>query len=450
LATGKITKRSVEAVPPPEPGKREHLWDSTLKGFGVMVTDKGVRSYLVQYRIGGRGNPTRRVTIGQHGSPWTAEKARVRAADLLEQVRQKVDPFDAERDRVKQGREQKRVEEAARQEIASLGFSTFADRFVTRYAKVEQPRTWRDTESIVRRDLKPYFADTPLPAIKPVSIFQLLEMVQERGDSAAIKAYRTLRSLFGYAVTQHVLPASPMANMKPPARASKRERALTDAELRLVWQAASNLNYPFGSLVQLLILTGQRLREVAELPWAELDLASSRWLIPAERAKNNTNHLVPLGTDAKALIDGLPRINSTGPNGRSLFAFTTTGDTPVSGFSKAKKRLDARMLALALKEARNAGASDEQLEAVTMAPWRLHDLRRTFASGCQRLGVKLEVSEAILNHVSGTRSGIAGVYHVYRYEDEKREAMLAWERFVGALVADTKAAPEVIDAKVAH
>lgn len=163
MATGKITKEAVEAVPIPTPGKREHLWDDTLKGFGVMVTDRGVRSYLVQYRIGGRGSPTRRVTIGKHGSPWTAKRARDRAAELLEQVRRKVDPFDAERERLEAERARKAAVAAESQAATRLAFSVFADRFVEKYAKVKQPKTWRDTESVVRRDLKPYFLNKPSP-----------------------------------------------------------------------------------------------------------------------------------------------------------------------------------------------------------------------------------------------------------------------------------------------
>ena len=100
MATGRITKRTVEAVPTPPASSRSYLWDDQLKGFGVMVTPKGSRSYLIQYRIGGRGAQTRRYTIGKHGSPWTADRARMRATDLLEMVRKKVDPLDAEKEQI--------------------------------------------------------------------------------------------------------------------------------------------------------------------------------------------------------------------------------------------------------------------------------------------------------------------------------------------------------------
>lgn len=435
MATGKITKEAVEGLPPPPLGKRAYLWDETLKGFGVMVTDRAVRSYIIQYRMGGRGTATRRVTIGKHGSPWTPKRARDRAAELLEQVRRKVDPFDAQRAVVAAAQADREASVVARKTAEKLAFSTFADRYVEKYAKANQPKTWRDTESVIRRDLKPYFVDKPVTKITAPEIDELLEQVAERGESASLKAYKAMRGVMTYAFERHLIPASPMASMKPPAKVAKRDRSLSDNELRLVWLAAGSLGYPFGPLIRLLILTGQRLREVAELPWAELNLPERKWLLPANRTKNGVATLVPLSDPAMSIVTDLPRIKSDAGKGKPLIAFTTTGDTPVSGFSKIKGRLDATMLEIARKEARDAGADDDAVAALAIEHWQFHDLRRTLASGCQRLGVKLEVSEAILNHVSGTKSGIAGVYHVYKYEDEKRSALDAWARIVNNAVS---------------
>lgn len=164
MATGRITKRAVDAISIPASGKRAYLWDETLKGFGVMVTDKGAKSYLIQYRIGGRGSPTRRVTIGRHGSPWTAERARDRAAELLEQVRRKVDPFEAEKDALRAAREESEAKAKAERELAVLGFSNVADAYIEKVAK-KKLRRWREQEAIIDRDLKPAFEQSPLPAI---------------------------------------------------------------------------------------------------------------------------------------------------------------------------------------------------------------------------------------------------------------------------------------------
>lgn len=432
MAIGKITKRSVDAVPAPELGSKEraYLWDVEVKGFGLMVTDKGNRSYLLQYRIGGREGQTRRFTIGKHGSPWTPDTARKRAIELLEQVRRQIDPFDAEKERVRTDKERQRITAESDEAASKLAFSAFADRFIERYAKVEQPKSWRDTDSIFRRDLKPHFEDKTLPTIRPADIVQLLDKVQARGDSAAIKAYKALRVMFGWAVAKHEIDTSPMQHMKPPASIASRKRCLTDHELRLLWNAANNLGWPFGPIVHLLILTGQRRDEVADLRWPELNLTDRQWHLPDERAKNDEEHLVPLGPQTMAILSNLPRVAS-----REKLVFTTTGKTPVSGFSKIKERLDDAMLASLRKEALERGATAEEAAELVLEPWRFHDLRRTLASGCQRLGVRLEVSEAILNHTSGTRSGIAGVYHVYRFEDEKRSALEAWDRHVKSVMS---------------
>jgi integrase len=443
LATGKITKRAVEAIAVPAKGKREHLWDETLKGFGAMVTDRGVRSYIVQYRIGGRGAPTRRVTIGKHGSPWTAEKARDQAVSILEQVRRGDDPFDAAKAAIVTARKAK-LAAADDQAIAErLGFSVFADRFVEKYAKVHQERSWRETDGIIRRDLKPAFGDKPLTEITDSDIVELLDDLRERGATPALKAYKALRLIFGYATDKerrHLPPArSPMLGMKPPAKVGKRERTLTDEELRLVWVAAGGLGWPFGPIVRLLILTGQRRDEVAGMTWAEVDRDKRSWLLPGARAKNGIANLVPLSDPALAIVSELPDIKS-----KAKLLFSTTGETAVSGFSKVKARLDASIVDLLRREAIEDGVSEDNVVAEPLAPWTFHDLRRTLATGCERLGFKSEVIEAVINHISGTKAGVAGVYQTYRYEPEKRGALDAWGRHVCAVVERTVLAANVV------
>ncbi|WP_426262983.1 tyrosine-type recombinase/integrase [Sphingomonas sp. PWP1-2] len=433
MATGRITKRSVDAIPLPVIGARSYLWDETLKGFGVMVTHKAARSYLVQYRIGGRGAPTRRYTIGQHGSPWTAERARERAEELLEQIRRKIDPVEADRAMLAAAGTAKALDAAQQHIAARLGFSTFATRYVEKYAQIEQPRSWKETDGIIARDLKPAFGETPLTEITDADIAERLDEIGERSRSAALKAYKTLRSIFNYACDKerrHLPPSrSPMLGIKPPSKAGKRERTLSDAELRLVWMAAGGLGWPFGPIVRLLILTGQRRDEVAGMAWGELDKDKRQWLLPGERSKNGYPNLVPLAPSALVALTDLPVIKS-----KAGLLFTTTGETAVSGFSKVKARLDATILELIRKEAREAGQSEAEIEKLAVAPWTLHDLRRTLATGCQRLGFATEITEAVINHVSGTRAGIVGVYQTYRYEAEKRSALEAWARHVMAVV----------------
>jgi integrase len=428
MATGRITKRAVDAIRTPEPGKRAYLWDETLNGFGCMVTDKAVRSYLIQYRIGGRGSPTRRVTIGRHGSPWTPDTARDRAAELLEQVRRKVDPFDAERAAV--GAAKAAAEQRARDDAikAKLAFGPVADSYVTKAKK--SLRRWQEQEAIIDRDLKPAFGDTPLPDISPDDISDQLVKVAARSASAALKAYVALRAIYAHAHVTHrkLFPKSlsPFGEVARPNAGGKRDRHLTNPEVRLMWEASKVLGLPFGPIYQLLLLTGMRLREVAEGHWSEIDLEEKRWLLPGSRTKNGEPHFVHLSAPALAIIKGLPRIKC---KNKADFIFSTNGETAVSGFSRAKARLDNAMVKIAAQE-----AADAESEPAPIEPFVIHDTRRTFARGCQKGGTPPDVVERLLGHVSDANAGTRGVYQIYDFEAERIAATEGWGDKVLAIV----------------
>jgi integrase len=176
------------------------------------------------------------------------------------------------------------------------------------------------------------------------------------------------------------------------------------------------------------MLTGQRRDEVAGLRRSELKENGSLWIIPAARTKNGTEHDVPLCTEAQLIIRNLPQMGEEG------YLFTTTGKTPISGYSNAKERLDAVMLELAKRDAELRGEAPDQVQ---IHPWRLHDLRRTVASGMARLGQPVHVIEAILNHRSGSISGVAAIYNRYNYLNEKRQALEAWSSFAEGLAVST-------------
>jgi integrase len=197
---------------------------------------------------------------------------------------------------------------------------------------------------------------------------------------------------------------------------ASRERVLTDEELGLAWRASLQLGYPFGPIIRMLMITGQRREEVTALEWAELHRTDAEWLMPGSRAKNGRAHTVPLSALALAELDNIG--GQDWP--RTGLVFTTTGRSRVSGHSRAKVRLDRQMALLA--------------PGVDVQPWRLHDLRRTLATGLQKLGVRFEVTEAVLNHVSGARSGVAGVYQRHTWTMEKRAALDDWSAHVSSLV----------------
>lgn len=422
VTVARITKRSVEAVLVPVASARSYLWDDQLKGFGLMVTPKGARSYVVQFRIGGRGAPTRRYTIGKHGSPWTAEKARERAVEILELIRKKIDPIEADRERLRRATDSS--EEAVR-----LAFSDYADGFIKRHAEARKLRSTEDIRAVFRRDLKPYFGDRSIKSIKRSDVQACLDEVHERSGSAANKAHKWLRKMLGYAVNRGDLETSPMEGMSPPHQEGHRDRVLRGQELALVWRAAADIGEPWASFVHLLVLLGQRLREVAGMAWEELDLENEVWVIPGSRTKNKRDHLVPLPAPALQIIERM-RLEVARVDGP---VFTTNGVTPISGFSKLKHSLDQKIQDYVEALARESALKPKALDA-----WVFHDLRRTVGTGCQALGVPIEHTEAVLNHVSGKRGGLAAIYQLHNYHQEKAAALNAWSRHVGEVACRWK------------
>lgn len=416
MAIGRITKRAVEAIPLPISPTRAYLWDDILKGFGVMVTPKGARSYLVQYQMGGRSAKTRRYTIGRHGSPYTAERARDRAVDLLEQVRKGVDPVDDQRRRLE-------AEGDGKRDAERLAFSAYAETFLTKYVEGNGLRRGGEIRSIFRRDLVAFFKQRPITGIRRSQVTECLDDVGERSLSAAIKAHTWLRKLFLWAVDRGDLASSPMAGMSPPGKDGKRTRVLKGDELRAVWSAAEALGEPYASFIKVLLLTGQRLREVAGMAWAEIDLAKAEWVIPGARTKNKRDHLVPLSPTLVSLLAARFPEDAD----RTGLLFTTTGKTPISGFSKLKIALDKKVAAAL------AAMHDGALPIIQ--PWTFHDLRRSFSTGCQSLGFPIEHTEAAINHISGKRGGLVGVYQLWEYQPEKVAVMAAWARHVEAVIA---------------
>lgn len=236
---------------------------------------------------------------------------------------------------------------------------------------------------------------------------------------AARKARAVVSPLFTYAVQKGHIPANPAAGRHMLSSGpTSRDRVLSAPELIEVWCAAEQLDWPFGRLVKLLVVTGQRLREVAEATWAEFDLDSRLWTIPAGRSKNGRAHVVHLSAQAVEVLETLPRFRDC------ALLFTTNAETPVSGFSKAKRQLDKSIAAGRVK------STLEGVATPSMPHWTLHDLRRTFASGAAGLGVQMHVVERVLNHVPAALMGVAQVYQRHEFFPERKAAMDAWGRYV--------------------
>lgn len=425
MATGKVTKLAVDAM---KPGERDvFLWDAgdkSTKGFGVKVTPSGSRVYVFQYRFGGRTAKTKRCTIGKHGK-WNPTSAREEAERLGRLVSQGVDPLTDMRER---------------QRVAvDLAFKGYGERFLRDYVRGEWKASYVFAESILRLHVFPVLGAKPLPSITRSDLSDLLDRIPSTQAALRRNVFAVVRRLFRWAVGRGDIERSPLEGFEAPSNVASRDRTLDDDELVCVWRGAEALGYPFGPLFHLLIATGQRREEVAALDWKELDRAAAVWTLPAARAKNGLAHIVPLGPLAMAALDAVATRNRKEEDAdkpvvwpRRGFVFTTTGETAVSGYSRAKSRLDT-----AIAKVRQADALEQGtglLDAGQLDPWRVHDLRRTLATGMQRLGVRFEVTEAILNHVSGARAGVAGVYQRHDWRDEKRVALEAWDGFVTNLI----------------
>jgi integrase len=227
-----------------------------------------------------------------------------------------------------------------------------------------------------------------------------------------------LSKMFAWLVEHRRITTNPALGMYKPPAPDARDRVLSGIEIRWFWQACDELGEPFGALLKLLLLTGCRRDEVADMTHGELSDGGSVWTIPGQRTKNGRPHVAYLPPLAREIIAGLPKVE-----GRAGFLFTTIGTRPVSGWSKIKLRLDALML----KAAKQDGAG--------ITPWRLHDLRRTAVTGMGELGIRPDVVELVVNHLSGHRGGIAGIYNRSELMPERRAALERWSQHVVGIVS---------------
>jgi integrase len=363
-----------------------------LPGLYFIVQPTGARSWAVRYRHQGT---SRKHTLG--GYPTIDLKAaRALGGKALRAAAEGRDP----------GRE-KVLARAAKADSVDHIVEEFLERHVRRSNRL---RTAQETERLLRQHVLPRWRGRMVHEITRRNVLDILDRVVDGGAPiAANRVFAAVRKFFNWCVARDIIAASPCAGVKPPTAERARDRVLSDDELRLVWAAADKLGGAFGPLVKLLALTGQRRDEVAGMRWDELDLDARLWTLPAGRTKNDKPHDVPLSSAAIAVLKSVPRVAD------SPFVLTTNGAAPASGYSKNKRRLDALLPA-------------------DMPAWRLHDLRRTCASGMARLGINLPVIEKCLNHVSGSFAGIVGVYQKHSFADEKRAALEAWGSFVAALV----------------
>ena len=385
-----LTDLRIKKIAAPDKGQRE-VWDAKLPGFGVRVSTKGARSFVLMYRLGGRA---RRLTIGRYPLISLAD-ARDEAKKALLDVKEGRDPAYEKR-------------REARPVPTRPFFDMVVRTFVEDYAKVHN-RSWKETERILNREFVSKWKGRGIATISKPEVVAVIQGIVNRGSPVqAVRAMAAVRKLFNWQVEIGALPVSPCDGLRAPAKESSRDRVLSDAELVEILQACDAQGYPFGTITKLLIFTGQRLSEVAGMAWSDLDLVGKVWSIPADKNKSARAHEVPLTNTAVEIVKAVPRLDETlvFPSRRHR------SSKPVSGFSKAKKQLDD------LSGVKN---------------WRRHDIRRTVATGMAGLGVPPHVVERVLNHSSGSFRGVAGVYNRFGYLPEMRVALEKWSEHVLAL-----------------
>ncbi|MDG5748559.1 integrase family protein [Qipengyuania sp. XHP0207] len=410
MANKRITKAAVDGANAGE--KDAYLWDDRVSGFGLKITPTGSKSYVYQYRMGGRGSKVRRYTIGKHGK-FTPDQARKIAEQLAAKVAQGEDPQSLKM----QGREEART----------LAFDAYCQRFHDEYLRHNWKSTHSEALAALERHAVPELKDKPLTQITKKDIGDVLRPLKAM-PATEKNTFATLRKLFNWAVNEGDVEVSPIAGMKAPAGPIERDRVLSDEELKLVWQATFKLGYPYGPYIRSLILTGQRLGETGRVAWSALNRGDGMWTLKGVQTKNGKPHTVPL---VGLMLEELDQIAEE-QHGKDEAewpkrgpVFTTTGDKPINGFSKIKARLDKFVDEL----------NQAQDEPIVIDHWTFHDLRRTLATGMQRLDVRFEVTEAILNHVGASKSGVAGVYQRHEWKTEKIAALSAWSAHIAALVS---------------
>lgn len=428
MPTVKLTDAAVKTLKAP-PGERVDFFDAAYPGLALRVTGAvdqrpERRSWTLFYRFGGK---QRRITFEPGYPALTLAKAREAATAAHLQIQAGIDPAA--------------IKAEAKSEAARLPdtMENVVNLFIKRSleAKGRAPRYIEETRRVFRLHVLSRWADRDIRTITRRDVIDLLDRVMDDGSTirvdgkkkkvpgGPIAANRTLsaiRALFNFALRRDIIEANPAALVKQPGKETRRERTLAADEIAAIWAATDELRYPFGPYFKIALLTGQRRDEVAGMRWSDIDLNAATWTLSAQATKSGRSHVVPLAPAVIDILKGLPRKSTTvgGVTKPSVFVFTTSGDVPISGFSKGKPRLDKLV-----SDARNAAGLDN------LPGWTIHDLRRTAATGMSSLGVSRLIVGKVLNHADRS---VTGIYDRHAYLSEKRHALEQWGQYLGKLI----------------
>ena len=350
---------------------RYDIFDASVRGLGVRIAPSGTKSWFIMRRFNGK---MLRTTFGRYPEVGLAD-ARLRAPEVLLKM--------------SKGN-------------TSQGNDTF-ETIVAEWIKRDQSKnkSVEQVKTAIKRHVSPVFSGRKLDEIKKQDIIKLIDQITDGGSPvAANRILAFLKRFFNWCVERDILEVSPALSIKANTGEISRDRVLDVGELLSLWTVEDKLNYPWGAILKLLMLTGARLKEVSEVTWDEISLEEQIWSIPSSRTKNSRPHQIHLSTQAIQILRSLPSVKD------QSFLFSTNGVRPVSGFSKAKKRIDLL-----------SGVDN----------WRFHDLRRSFATyTTEKLQIPPVVIDKVLNHVSGAVKGVAAIYQRGEYLEQRREALQAW------------------------
>jgi integrase len=360
----RLTDLLISKIGSPDKGQKTYF-DDLLPGFGIRVSQGGTKSFVVM-----SGKDRNLKTLGKYpelGLKEARAAAKLVQSDVVFQI-----PRPSA--------------------LPSIGFLEAKERFLADSKARTKPRTIAEYRRLLDRH---FTFETKLREITRSDIMQVIEKLKKT-PAERQHAFVAIRTLMNWCVKHGLLELSPVPRLTFSAPA--RSRILSDEELRLVWRRAEQFGYPYGRIVQLLILTGQRRSEVAELrrKWLHDDTIA----FPIGFTKNKREHTIPIGVTTQQIIRALPS------DTEFLFPSRLSDSKPFNGWSRCKRTFD---------------------EPLKLAEYTLHDLRRTYSSNMARLGVPIHVTEKLLNHVSGTVSGVAAVYNRYTYLPEMRQAIAAHE-----------------------
>jgi integrase len=392
----KLTTASIRAIAPVPPKTDIIEFDDAVPGFGVRARAGGSKVYVVQYAI---GEKTRRMSLGKVELQGV-DKARDKAKNILAAVRLGKDPAgEKQRDR----------------QTATDTFKAVAERFLAFQKTQLRPRSYDDIERHLMEHGKPLHG-LLLAKIQRQDIASVISAVRTKGKAVTANRVRaTTSSFYSWAISEGMVDHNPVTGTLRTEEKS-RERVLSYEELRLIW---SNLEDDhFGAIMKLLALTGQRAAEISGLRWSEL-ADDDAFVLPPDRTKNGREHTVPLSEIAHAIVAAQPR--RQGSNGKLRDLVFGYADGPFSGWTRARALLNIRI---------------EKATGQPLPHWTPHDLRRSFATHASKLGIQPHVVEAILNHISGFRAGVAGIYNRNPYDAEKRTALALWADHLMAIVED--------------